>query len=222
MPLANMALLFGGIAFLLILAAIIIKKLHINSLGPIKMEHRNQSVEHKMNEETREADDLCLKKIRQMTNNMKVNFSNIFSDLNVCTLAKVAIASAIRYPLYESITNNHFTTELMPENFKEYRERIIGMIKEEYVALLTEIHCKKETLPAWEIMSKPLIERVDLWIKNVSREIILTCRKKKAIYNNYLPIFKDMKDDWRVDIVTKCIEKNEWYDVVLKERIGMA
>jgi len=229
MPFENLALLMGGIAFLIILLAvttvIVVRKLHISSLGPIKIEHRNLSTEYKMNEETREADDNCHKQIRQMTNNMKLNVSNIFADLKICTLARVAISSSIRFPLYESVANNHFTTELMPDNFKEYRERIIGMIKEEYVSLSSvskDIQCNKEPLPEWNQISQQLTERVDQWIKNISREVMITCKKKITIYQNHLPSFVEMKDNWRVDIVKKCIEKNERYIATLKERIGMA
>jgi hypothetical protein len=51
---------------------------------------------------------------------------------------------------------------------------------------------------------------------------MITCKKKIAIYQTYLPSFLEMKDEWRVGIVKKCIEKNERYIVVLKERTGMA
>jgi len=229
MPFENLVLLICGAAFLIILLAIaiiiVVKKLGIISLGPIKMEQRNLSTEYKMNEETREADDICLKQIRNATNNMKLSISNVFVELKVCTLARIAISSSIRFPLYESVANNHFTTELMPENFKEYRERLIGMIRDEYISLSSvskDIQCNREPLPTWDQISKYLTDRVDQWIKSISREVMITCKKKIAIYQNYLPIFSEMKDKWRVGIVRNCIEKNERYIVVLKERTGMA
>jgi hypothetical protein len=229
MPFENIALLISGVAFLIILLAIVIiilvRKLGISSLGPIKIEQRNLSTEYKMNEETREADDVCLKQIRQATNKMKLGIGNIFADLKICTLARVAISLATRSPLYESVANNHFTTELMPENFKEYRERLISMIKEEYVSLSVaskDIQCNKEPLPAWDHISQHLIEQIDRWIKSVSREVMITCKKKIAVYQTYLPSFAEMKDGWRTDIVKKCIEKNERYIAVLKERTGIA
>jgi len=213
---------------IILLAGVIIyvvRKLHINSIGPIKIEQRNLSTEYKMNEETREADDVCLKQIRQATNNMKLSISNIFAELKICTLARVAISSAIRFPLYESVANNHFTTELMPENFREYRDRIITLIKEEYTSLSAvskDIQCNKEPLPTWDQISQQLTDRIDQWIKNISREVMITCKKKIAIYQNYQPSFQELKDEWRMDIVKKCIEKNEKYIAVLKERTGMA
>jgi DNA-binding transcriptional regulator GbsR (MarR family) len=229
MPFENLVVLLIGIAFLIILLAVVIiitvRKLGISSLGPIKIEQRNLSTEHKMNEETREADDICLKQIRQATNNMKLSISNVFAELKICTIARVAISSIIRFPLYESVANNHFTTELMPENFKEYRERLIRMTKEEYISLSAvskEIQCNKEPLPTWDQISQQLIERIDHWIKSISREVMITCKKKIAIYQTYLPSFIEMKDEWRTDIVKKCIEKNERYIAVLKERAGIA
>jgi len=181
MPLQNIIAYIIGAIVILITIAIILRKLGVTNLGPLKMEHRGLSTEHRMNEATDKEDDNCRKQMRQITSNMKINISNIFSVLHICTLARVAISSTIRYPLYESIANNHFTTELMQENYKIYRERIIEMIREEYISLSSvskDIQCNREALPSWEQVSKMLIECIDLWLKRISKEVIRACEKK--------------------------------------------
>ena len=113
----TIALLIGGIAALLIILALVfvfvVRKLGISNLGPIRMMDRHSRViEYHMNAENSTQDDTCRKEMRRITSNMRLALSNIFADENVCALARVGIAAALRYPLYESVANDNFTTEL--------------------------------------------------------------------------------------------------------------
>jgi hypothetical protein len=223
MPPINIILIFAGAALLLILLAIIIYKLGIVSLGPIKRERQGQSTEYYMNEAIRELDDTCRKQMRQITGNMKIHISNVFAELKVCTIARIAISSTIRYPMYESVANNHFTTELT-KNYDSYRGRIIESMMEEYVSLASasqDIQCNREALPKWEQISKPIIHCIDIWLKNICREVMNNCEKKIPIYNQHLPNFIAAKDEYRAGFTKDCIAKNEGYATVLKTRIGM-
>ena len=227
MPFENMAMMFGGIAFLLVLAAVIVvvlvRKLGMKNLGPIRFEQRGQSSMFAMNEANKELDDTCRRQMREMTGKMKRHISNIFAELRVCTIARVAISSAIRYPMYESISNNHFTTELMPEHYGAYRERIIEAMKDEYVSLSAasmDLQCGSVAMPPWDNVGKQLIECVDLWLRNISREAMSCCEKKIGVYQKYLPDFTAAKDDYRIGIVKQCIEKNEKYAAILRTRIS--
>jgi len=218
MPFENMALLFGGIAVLLILFAVIlivlVRKLGVKSIGPIKLEQRGQSSLFAMNEKTKELDDNCRRLMREVTNKMKRHISNIFAELRVCTIARLAISSVIRWPLYESIANNHFTTELMPEHYGAYRERIIEAMKDEYVSLSAasmDIKCGSAALPSWDDVGRQLVECIDLWLSRISREVLICCEKKIGVYQKNLHDFETAKDDYRVGIVKECIEKNERY-----------
>jgi hypothetical protein len=227
MPVANSVAVFVGAAALLIIVTVIIfifvRKLGFTNFGPLKVEHRGLSTEYRMNEATDAEDDLCKKQMRQITDKMKRGISNIFAELNVCTIAKVAVATVIRNPFFESIANNHFTTELMPEYYKSYRMRIIDTLQDEYISLSSvshDIQCNKEALPPWDQVSKSLIWCVDTWLRRVSKEVMITCEKKIAIYKSYLNDFVEAKDEYRIGIVKQCIEKNERYINVLKDRIG--
>jgi len=225
-PPLNLIILFTGLAVLLILISIIlvfiVKKLGVKNIGGIQLEHRGMSTEYHMNNETKDSDDSCKKQMRQITDSIKIHISNIFAGTAICPIARVAISSVILKPLYASLGNNHFTTELMPERFDAYRSRIIELVKDEYISLSsfsTEVNCTRDTLPLWDVVNKRFYESVDIWLKRISREVIQSCEKKITIYQKYLEQFAAAKDDYRTGIVRSLIEKNEKYIVVLRTRI---
>lgn len=200
----------------------IVKKLGIKNIGNIRLEQYGQTTLYSMNEAVKDIDDINRRQMRQITGNIKIHISNIFAEINVCPIARVAISSAIRLPLFESIANNHFTTELMPDNFESYRNRIIEMIRDEYISLSSfskEIQCTRDSLPSWEEIKKHLLECIDLWLNRITREVIRCCEKKIAIYKKYHIDFEASKDNYRAEITRKCIEKNERYIDILKTRV---
>ena len=224
MTFENMALLFGGIAALIVVAAlaifVLVRKMGI-SIGPIRTEQRGQSSMHNMNDENAKIEQTCQRQMRQTTGGLKIHISNIFAVMKICPIARVAISSVIRLPMYESIANNHFTTELMPENYDSYRARIIEMMRDEYIALAAvskDINCGRDTLPEWAHVKEQLVNCVDLWLRRIIREIAQCCEKKLKVYRKYLAEFEQAKDAYRMGIVKACIEKNEKYIVELKIR----
>jgi len=226
MPKENIIVMFVGIAGLIILITVVIfflvKKLGVRNIGSIQLEHRGLSTEHSMNNETKDADDACRRQMRQITDNIKIHISNIFAGMAICPIARLTISSVILKPLFASVGNNHFTTELMPERYEAYRVRIFEMIKDEYVALASfskEVQCAREALPSWEIMKDQFSECVNVWLKRISREVMQCCEKKILVYRKYLAQFLAAKDEYRAGIVREVIEKNDKYIVVLKTRI---
>ena len=225
-PFENLALLLGGVAVLLILAALVIvfvvKKLGFKNIGNIQLEQRGQSTLYSMTEAAKDTDDICKRQMRYITGNIKIHVSNIFTEMNICPIARVAIASTIRLPLFESVANNHFTTELMPDHYDAYKNRIIEMIKDEYVSLAAfskEVQCARDTLPQWDDVKIKLLECIDLWIRRISIEVMRCCEKKVIIYQKYLKEFEEVKDTYRAGIVKNLLEKNLRYIDVLKMRI---
>jgi len=225
MPFKNMALLFGGAALLIIIAGIVIvtvaQKLRIKSFGPFKMEHNNTSALYDMNEKIKDFDDHCHRQMRYITDRMKIHIANILDQLNICIPARVSISSAIRFPLYESIANNHFTVELMPDRYQIYRGRIIDNMRDEYESISgsKDTQCNRDRLPPWDEMSNQIIGCIDLWLKRVSKEVMDCCEKKITVYKNYLRSFEKTDDDFRTNICKDCIEKNERYVRELKRLI---
>jgi len=226
MPVANMIILLVGIAVLLIIVAIVIvvivRKLGLRNFIPFKEEHNNTATMYNMNEKIKDVDELCHRQMRYLTDRMKIHISNIFTEINICIPARVSISSAIRFPLYESISNNHFTTELMPERYPIYRERIIDTMKDEYVSLAMankDEQCSRDKLPPWGDMSDLLIGCIDLWLKRVAKEVMDACEKKVTIYKQYQKTFEETKDEFRISICKECIEKNDRYIRELKRLI---
>jgi len=223
----NMVLLLAGVTVQLAAVALIvyllIRRLGIKSIGPIQIEQNGTVSMHSMTKATEREDETCRKQMRYYTGVIKRRIGNIFANLEVCTLAKVALASVIRFPMYESIANNHFTSELMPENYAEYRKRIIDMVRDEYDSLALAsrgIQCNREALPPWEDIGGQIVTCIDMWLRYISREVIACCKKKRTIYEEYLVSFEAAGDDFRADITKHCIEKNKRYITVLKTRIG--
>jgi len=226
MPMRNMITLFVGFAVLLIIAGIVIvtvvRKLGIKNFGPFKIEHDNNTSMYDMNEKIKDFDDICHRQMRYITDRMKIHISNIFVEINICIPARVSISSAIRFPLYESIANNHFTSELMPERYAIYRKRIIDTMEDEYVSLATankDEQCSKDKLPPWDKMENKIIECIDIWLKRIAKEVMDACERKITVYKFYLPGFEKSKDEFRIGICKDCIEKNERYIRELKRLI---
>jgi hypothetical protein len=226
MPLSNMITLFCGIAVLLIITAVVIivivRKIGLKSFIPFKAEHNNTSSMYDMNEKIKDIDDLCHRQMRYATDRMKIHISNIFCKMNICVPARVSISSAIRFPMYESISNNHFTTELMPERYPIYRDRIIDTMKDEYVSIASaseDEQCTRDKLPPWEQMKDKLVECIDSWLKRIAKEVMDSCEKKISIYKTYLRQFEESEDDFRIRICKECVEKNERYIRELKRLI---
>jgi len=222
----NIAALSGAAVIILVTVSLIVtllvKRLGIVSIGPIKLEQHNQGTMHDMNEKIRDLDDLCRKNMRNITGSIRKSMNGIFREYRICTMARVALSSVIQFPLFESVSNNHFTTELMPENYDAYRSRIICAMKDEYISLSyasDDTNCKEGTLPAWDDINGKIIACIDAWLNRVGREVKMTCERKKSVYEKYLGIFTEAKDEWRIGVVKQCIAKNERYIVVLATRL---
>ena len=225
-PLENLIALFVGIISLLIVGAIafvfIVRKTGVKNIGSIKLEQRGQSMFHSMNEATKTADDNCRRQIQEVTDNIKIHISNVFANSNICPISRVALSLAIVQPLNQSTNNNHYTTELMPDHYDPYRDRIIDKIRDAYVSLTSyskEIHCSRDKLPAWDDIKTQLLECIGAWFKRICREVMRCCEKKIKIYEKFLKDFEASGDEYRTGIIKGLIEKNERYIVVLKTRI---
>lgn len=227
MSLPNLIVMLIGIIVLITLVPIIlvmvVRKLGIKNLGPIKMERRGQATEYYMNERTKAIDDACKRHMQQRTSEMKRSIHNMFAEMDVDVLARLAITPYIERPLFSSIANNHFTSELMPENFGGYREKIMKSIKDEYVSIARASKTYsygRPPLPEWEAVDEQLSGHVDGWLCMVCKEVVDACGKKIRVYEEYLPGFKDAGDEFREGFTKNCVEKNERYIREIKARMG--
>lgn len=225
-PLENLIALFIGLIVLLIVAALvfvfIVRRTGIKNIGTIQLEQRGQSMFHSMNEANKASDDSCRRQIQEITENIKIHISNIFSETDICPLSRVALSMAIVQPLNQSTNNNHYTTELMPDHYDSYRNRIIDKIRDAYISLSSyskEVCSSREKLPTWDEVKPQLYECIDSWFKRVCGEVLRCCEKKLKIYNKFLKDFEISKDQYRIEIIKQVIEKNERYCRELNKKI---
>ncbi|MDR1278873.1 MAG: hypothetical protein LBK02_08985 [Treponema sp.] len=210
MPGSNLIIIFIGAAGLLVIAAVIMKWLGIMSVGPIKREQQNQSVVYQMNEENYEHDELLRSRLRDYTDEMRVALVNSFEDFQVDDIVRRALSSAIRFPMYKSINNNHFTKVLMPDKRQAYEVRIIRQLKTEYIDLYNASRrVERNALPSWEDGAEKIIMAYFRdWMNNTLREVSETCADKVKTYRDYRQQIKS--EHWR-SIIDMCITKNEDY-----------
>jgi hypothetical protein len=208
---------------LTILGALSIVALILNSLGfiqigdvTLKRTQEGQSTMHNMDEENADADDLLKSKLRQMTNSLRKRIYGLFNMYPACTMTRRALSSSLRFPLYESIGNNHYTKELMPDKFYDYRRRMLTALEDEYTDILTsvsDVHdCNvPNDLPAWKDASTIIERFLDMWLLDVLGMVSDCSRQKIETYQKYLLVYKSCKDKYRATITEACIEKNRAY-----------
>ena len=225
-PFANlMAVLITLLFFLTIILFVIIK--YVKKIGPIDLtkEHKGQTELYHMNIENDENDAQLRLKIQLITSSMKTRINNIFYQFRTCPVVVIALSNSVRAPLYNSASNNHFTTVLVPDKRDWYIDGLLKSIQDEYVAIsnsIVGISCIKEnTLPPWEGSENSMKSLIRLflleWADNVITEVIKTCKKKIETYEKYKPKFKG--DEYRTGIVDHCINKNN-NTITLLDRHG--
>jgi hypothetical protein len=184
------------------------------SIGPftLKKEQENQSTMFYMNVDNADHDEQLQIRLRSQTSAMRTRLVNAFQEYNLCSIMYSALASAIRWPLYESIVNNHFTEVLSPDNIADYKKRIFGLIEDEYrniFSAASRTPCPQDNVPDFDQVRAKLQGFFAQWLQYLIGEVIRTCRQKLDTYNRYQITFAENKDDYRGKIIAQCIEKNE-------------
>jgi hypothetical protein len=134
-------------------------------------------------------------------------------------LGRRALASATRAPFYDAIDYNHFTTKFMPNELVNYKLSLIEKIKTRYIIIYDDWldnPCPHTTMPKPDDIMALIGDVVNNWVKKIAEEVNKTCELKLDVYNEFLPQFKDEKDDYRIGICEECIKKNTNYITELK------
>jgi hypothetical protein len=186
------------------------------TIGPftLKKEQENQSTMFYMNADNADHDEQLQIRLRSQTSAMRTRLVNVFQKYNLCSIMYSALASAIRWPLYESIVNNHFTEVLSPDNIADYKKRMFGLIEDEYRNIFSasvRTPYPQDNVPDFEQVHAKLQGVFSQWLQYLISEVIRTCRQKLDTYNRYQVTFVENKDDYRGKIIAQCIEKNERY-----------
>lgn len=216
MPLVNLIVLCVTVLAIFAILAYILSKAGFIQFGSftIRKEQEGQTSMHAMDEENNDLDDFLHLRLRQMTGALRQRIINMFAGFPTCAMTKRTLSSALRYPLYESIGNNHFTKELMPGQVDKYRQRILDSLKDEYEELCylsDEGSCENNSLPPWKSASMIIEQFLDMWLRETANLVQDCSRQKLEVYKKYLVTYGKNKDDFRVSITEACIEKNTRY-----------
>jgi hypothetical protein len=141
---------------------------------------------------------------------MRVGLVNSFNDLGEDDIVRRAFSAAIRFPMYKSINNNHFTKVLMHDKRQAYEDRIIRQLKNEYLDLYNAAKKSgRNVLRSWEDgAGKIVMSYFRDWINNILREVSETCADKIKTYRDYR---SQVKSEHWITIIDSCIAKNEDY-----------
>jgi hypothetical protein len=228
MPAINFIALCFTVLIALVIIGFVLRGVGFIQIGPLTMKKNQdgQTTMHNMDEENADADDLLRARLRQMTTAARQRIVNAFCDYKVCAMTRRALASSLRFPLYESIGNNHYTKELMNERYNNYRSRMLDALEDEYVDIALSVshntEClERSTLPDWDVASALVEDILDRWLLDVVRLVAECCRQKIGNYEKYLAIYKGNKDKYRSGIAETCIEKNKRYIVDLDQRAAL-
>jgi hypothetical protein len=171
-----------------------------------EIKNKAMSDQHFMDEENERNDEHLKERCQDRTINMRIHFQNELTCIIDDPLAVSAVCVHFRSTFSTAIIKNHFTTELMPNRYAKYRERILSELKAEYVNLVLR---SENRLPGLEI-ALPLMEKfLDSWLSMVRDEVCTTCREKIGVYERYKPKFEEALN--LKDIVEWCIKKNQDY-----------
>lgn len=216
LPTINLIIVCSTAVVTLVLTGTWLSKAGYIQLGSftVRKEQQGQTTMHSMNEENDDLDDYLHMKLRQMTNTFRQRIINMFSGYKNCTMTKRALSSAIRFPLYESVHNNHFTKELMPGQFEKYRQRILDSLEDEYkdiCASSDETTCDSSGLPPWKTAAVIIEQLLDVWLRDTANLVQDCSMQKLEVYKRYLSAYTENKDKFRIAITNTCIEKNSRY-----------
>ena len=215
-PLLNLTVICVTALLALVIIAFVLNRVGFMQFGSftIRKEQEGQTSMHAMDEENSDLDDYLHLRLRQMTNALRQRIINMFAHFQTCAMTKRTLSSALRYPLYESIGNNHFTKELMPGQVDKYRQRILDSLKDEYEELCLmseEGSCANNELPPWKTASVIIEQFLDMWMRETANLVQDCARQKREVYKKYLASFTKSRDGFRISIAKSCIEKNTRY-----------
>ena len=183
-----------------------------------------------LDDQIRRYDDELVDFAVEQSNKFRKTLQIVFSKYKGCSRTKKALISCIRIPLYEASRRNHFREVCRSENTKNYLEKILKSIKNEYMLYAIDsetdfcthndkIKCFE--LPAVDELLPVLNEEImHNWLYQIRAATIKCCKDKINLYTQYIGLFKELGDTNRVKITEQCIEKNNRYIIGLDPRLG--
>ena len=155
-PLATIIIVVSAIMIVFFCLLFVIVK-YVKKIGPIDLDRENsvQSSVYEMNKENHNVDKEAETRIRALTASLETRLRNIFFESRICPVAVMALTNSALRPLYNSITNNHFTTVMQPSNRNDYLNGLLRAIEDEYCSTynaMLNFQCgdKNGYMPKWD------------------------------------------------------------------------
>ena len=230
-PLPNIIIIVAAVMIMFFALLFVIVK-YVKKIGPVDLEKENsvESSVYEMNREIFNVDSDMGARVRSITTSLETRLRNIFYESRICPVAVIALTNSALRPLYNSISNNHFTTVMQPSNRDNYLNGLLRAIEDQYrstynAMLNFECGDKKVSMPKWDDTNsgednspKMRVEKfLDEWVDGVTTETIKSCLRKIEIFKSYEKSFKG--NAYRTNILISCITKNEKY-ISLLDRHG--
>lgn len=207
-PFANLTLIVVAI----VIGLILMRRFGIKQIGPIKIDMEDNDSIASLNRKNDFADSNLKLRMRNYADEMGEMIEAALDKLllidgcdEYTELAIAALSSSLRFPFYNTISNNHFTTVLMPENIEAYKGRLLFQLQNRYHRIEKRA---KGILPPYEKIEYLAEEWLDDFIHTLKAETVITCKEK--IRNNDL-YKKSIKSSRWLSIVNENEEKNKHY-----------
>lgn len=208
MDVFSLLVVFGSILAAMHMIPNIIKKLGISKLGPLEMEHRNQSNNYETNRKIEIIDLDNRENLWEMTEDL---FSAAADASTLgCDAAIGYILHGVSDPIRTMVLLNHIAPKLVKHNEADLRARITRGISRALKDARAIIH--KDECPVADEVAEIAISKydvlIDQWIDRARSITSQACKKKIEIYE--IAIESNSDKYWK-DIYKNCIQKNKHY-----------
>ncbi len=143
---------------------------------------------------------------------------------SVCTPTLYMASEELRKILYQALRENDFKNKLAKANRKNYIEdklRDMGTAYDDMLLVHERQDCsisnKEIQLPGFDSIKEGLVGALGVWTDNIRKTITSGCEKKIESYTQYMQVFMEAKDEYFINVVKNCIEKNKKYIEALSD-----
>lgn len=208
MDVFSLLVVFGGILAAMHMIPNIIKKLGISKLGPLEMEHRNQSNNYETNRKIEIIDIENRENLWEMTEDL---FSAAADASTLgCDAAIGYILHGVSNPIRTMVLLNHIAPKLVKHNEVDLRARItrgISRALKDARVITHKDDCPvSDNIAAIEISKYDVL--IDQWIDRARNITSQSCQRKIEVYETAIEHNSDKH--WK-DIYKNCINKNRHY-----------
>ena len=187
----------------------------------IENEFQSGYINHLMNSEIYKLDNKLIDFALEKSNKLRKSLAIELNKIVQCNSTRRALASSLRFPLYEAARKNYFKENLRPENIKKYTDDLMKEIIYEYQDFAIEremswcyagknIKCP-ELPPLDDLVQIIHAQLINNWALPIRNKNIGICKEKIETYKTNISAFERLGDQVKIKICLFCIGKNEEY-----------